>query len=620
MRQVHDYTVMQTFLQNDYQCISMAVHATNSNEIALINEIEKDDLINDTTFDALTERMTNLSFYNSDGKYTLITIYNEGMPFPTYITNYQLEIEERCQLFDKISEKFCAYEGLSEDILALLIDENQITISSDTVLLNEIINLAKYDKNNSFHDGLKVILEKLFNGMIDQSELSLADYLSGDVYYRTESLKAVMATIKQLVDEMKNGVSVTEDDAEQLIEPYVPTSENTTVEVSATTEDNNTEDDKNDTAPFFDVPAFNPKNEPIEQNNDDFSAGSRIEPGEQATYSSAANNDATAADNPDKPSDADLDLAVDPAVASILFRRPVATNAQPIDTAEQDGDESEPIDQPETNQTIGPNGEQIVDLFISDEPVPYDNFAASDQEMIYKTFAGEQPSSENAAVSAQDMINDIIANEQSENDVLFPSEREFYDDTPPEVSPAADAIEADVTMTSAVTENDATETAATDVQQMASADDMTEDNEVYEAEPVAISYDDEQTMLDDLPQLDFLKGSPELDDDIVDEQPVMTEAVEQQSADYTTKKQPATTRLSYEQATETEPYESVKRQPKTRTQRRRRLVWLLVVLLIIILLKLMWPIEATNNSRQSGAINLTTDYCIVNCATAEHYL
>ncbi len=206
MRQIHDYTVMQTFLENEFQCISMAVHATNSSEIALINEIKKDGLISVSAFNALTEKLTNLSFSKLDENYTLITTYNEGVPFPNFINNYQLTEEQRLQLMDRIFDKISAYDGLPKALMAVLIDENQITISDDDVLLNEIINLDKYDTTLSFQESLKVILEKLFNGIENESKSALDDYLNSRDYRRAESLTAAIATIKQIVDDSKNVV------------------------------------------------------------------------------------------------------------------------------------------------------------------------------------------------------------------------------------------------------------------------------------------------------------------------------------------------------------------------------------------------------------------------------
>ncbi len=201
MRQVHDYTVMQIFLKNAFQCISMAVHTNDDNEVVLINEIEKGELIDLATYDALTEKLTNLSFYNSDGKYTLVTLYNEGLPFPTFAQNYQLDSEQRQQLLFRILDKISAYDGLPKYLLPILIDENQIIISDDDVLLNEIINFDKYDKRARFQDALKVIVEKLLDGDGDAKSHAILDYLKAEEFKNSTSLSDVIGAIKNIAAE-----------------------------------------------------------------------------------------------------------------------------------------------------------------------------------------------------------------------------------------------------------------------------------------------------------------------------------------------------------------------------------------------------------------------------------
>ncbi len=199
MRQVHDYTIMDTFLKNQFQCISMAVHAINNNEIALINEIEKQSPISAGDYQMLTEKMTNLTFSNADGKYTLITIYNEGRPFPTFIKNFRLDSAAKRELFERILDKISHYDGLPNALLALLIDENQIIIADDDVLLNEIINLDKYDEQVSFHEPLKIIIEKLFDLLNSPAESDLLAYVNSDQFYLQDSLRNVIDNLKQQV-------------------------------------------------------------------------------------------------------------------------------------------------------------------------------------------------------------------------------------------------------------------------------------------------------------------------------------------------------------------------------------------------------------------------------------
>ncbi len=200
MRQVHDYIIMDTFLENDLQCISMGTHSKRTNEIALINEIEKDTLISPSTFNALTKHLTNLQFSNSDSKYTLITLYNEGVPFPTFMQNYKLQNEERRELLLRILNKIENYNELPEDILSLLIDENQIIISDEDILLNEIINLDKYDTSVTFQDSLKIILEKVLDLCDAKPCYDINEYLSSDQFYQAASLSEIIDSIRELVN------------------------------------------------------------------------------------------------------------------------------------------------------------------------------------------------------------------------------------------------------------------------------------------------------------------------------------------------------------------------------------------------------------------------------------
>ncbi len=221
MRQVHDYVIMDTFLKNDLQCISMGTHSNRNNEIALINEIEKGTLINSAAFKALTKHLTNLEFSNSDGKYTLVTLYNEGVPFPIYMQNYKLQNDERKDLLINILDKIVVYNELPADLLSLLIDENQIIISDGEILLNEIINLEKYDTSTTFQDSLKVILEKVLALCDSKPCYDINDYLSSDQFYHANSLIEIIDHIKQLVEDID--ISAVDNEAEtEIVDASIP--------------------------------------------------------------------------------------------------------------------------------------------------------------------------------------------------------------------------------------------------------------------------------------------------------------------------------------------------------------------------------------------------------------
>ncbi len=242
MRQVYDYVIMDTFLKNDLQCISMGAHSTNNNEIALINEIEKDSLISNSTFNALVRHLTNLQFSNSDSKYTLVTLYNEGVPFPIFMQNYQLQNDERKALLLKILDKIAVYNELPDDLLSLLIDENQIIISDSDILLNEIINLEKYDTSVTYQDSLKIILEKVLDLCDCKPCYDINDYLTSDKYYQASSLIEIIDSIKTLVE---NVTPIEDDENQTPIEDELnqaPIDDD--VNQSQTTETNDANDDR----------------------------------------------------------------------------------------------------------------------------------------------------------------------------------------------------------------------------------------------------------------------------------------------------------------------------------------------------------------------------------------
>ncbi len=234
MRQVHDYVIMDTFLKNELQCISMGTHASKTNEVALINEIEKGGILDNETFNSLTKCLTNLQFSNSDGKYTLITLYNEGVPFPTYMQNYNLQNDDCNNLLLKLLDKVALYNGLPNELLPLLIDENQIIISDGNIRLNEIINLAKYDTSVTFQDSLKIIMEKLLDLCNSKSCHAISDYLNSDQFYQEDNLFVVIEDIRRLVENNKADAAPPDIDStenqqdesndqqtEQVAEPFV---------------------------------------------------------------------------------------------------------------------------------------------------------------------------------------------------------------------------------------------------------------------------------------------------------------------------------------------------------------------------------------------------------------
>lgn len=168
-----DFNVLENFENNEYQSIMMGVANNNPDNVVVINQFKKSDLINSSLVNEFKNSMTSLiSFEETDEEAVVVTKYNEGMPLSNYLKNYDTTLKSRLNFAYEFLKKISIYNFFDHFFMGLLIDEDQIIMKDDELLLNEllVINSTNDIESATFNDVCKKIGSILENIIFSADE------------------------------------------------------------------------------------------------------------------------------------------------------------------------------------------------------------------------------------------------------------------------------------------------------------------------------------------------------------------------------------------------------------------------------------------------------------------
>ncbi len=209
MKKINEYTIFNTLFKDDVQEIFTGLNENNGSDVVLVNTIKLNGPLDDALFETLNKHLTNLQWSVKDEMYQLVTLYNEGTPLNTYLSNYNLSDEDNLMLFDAIMCKLQRYDSLPKHIINLLIDTKQMIVSENNINLNEMINFSKQKNAIDYHETLLSIAIRMFANSKNPQGLAILDYCQSEAF-NNHSLTEIHGEVNELLD--KNNLEESKED------------------------------------------------------------------------------------------------------------------------------------------------------------------------------------------------------------------------------------------------------------------------------------------------------------------------------------------------------------------------------------------------------------------------
>lgn len=201
MKQIDKYNLLELFHKDDQQSVYMAINREKESEIALVNEIKRNQLMPDFIFEELVRNLTNVSFYELGSELVLATIYNEGTPLKTYLDNYQPDNQTRFNMMYELLLKCSDYDSLPGNYKSILIDPQQMVYKNDHILLNEVILLKDLENASNFHDKLRNLFYLLLDELDSPKAHAILDYVDSDEFTETALIKDIFKKYRNLYND-----------------------------------------------------------------------------------------------------------------------------------------------------------------------------------------------------------------------------------------------------------------------------------------------------------------------------------------------------------------------------------------------------------------------------------
>ncbi len=204
------YDVHEVFTENKYQKILLGSSKKNSEQIVIINIINKElskTMISDSQF---SKGLKNLVFLeNTNDNLIIVTECKEGTSLKNYLDFFDATVRNRINLAYEYLTKTLQYDVLSNCFKTLLVDESQIIIKDSTLYFNELIILddksKKYQDFNSVIGVLIGVVEKII--FINNTSSPIEDALLLKISKFIEKFKdndVNYTSLKEIHEEFRN--------------------------------------------------------------------------------------------------------------------------------------------------------------------------------------------------------------------------------------------------------------------------------------------------------------------------------------------------------------------------------------------------------------------------------